>query len=339
MAFNPIDAAKGFLPEIPGIGQEKSSTALTGYYDPRNKLFGSITVPGDWYKIYPYQFVVVDARNDKERKNGTRYIYSLPLPPDSLSINMIPASSATATLGGVVEETSVSVFWQVQLTGTTGIAVGRPTSSEGYDTKNPASIFRSTISTTGLLSSFGSALTSLANPLINLENLGRDFASGNINPLQAGAGQLGILTQPNLPYTQSAVSNKSNGYKEIQLLHRFLFSYTALKDKEPDSWHLYFINHKDDQKMRVILQGGLQITKSAQEPNLYRYRISMKGWDNRSIQDFVTATNIDRYKGDLKPVNTMTITGMASSAGSLMGTIMGGPKSIAGALNLVPSVI
>lgn len=335
MGYNPSDAAKAISKAKDSLissGKEhpaKSlySTEYASVVKAQTSLFGKI-IPTEWYQIFPYQFVVIDAKNDPEKKSGDRYIYSLPIPPESIQLSMVPASRATATLGGVVEETSENVFWQINMSGTTGIAIGKQNNDV-----NPATIFRSTISTTGLLSGLGAAVQQVFGQAQNIVN--SVTSGGSIGG--SVAGLLSGVTQPPLPYSKSSVNNTSNGYSEINSLHKFLFAYSALKDREPNRWFLYFINHKQDQKMRISLK-GFNIQQSAQEPYLYRYRISIQGWDMQSAKGFTQKNVVDRFKGDLKTVNTLTLTGIASSTGNLVGTIMGG-KSIAGALKIVPSVL
>ena len=79
----------------------------------------------DWYKVYSYQFVITDSKAFGSFGNKDEIIYTLPIPPQSMSVRMIPASQATATIGGVVEETNANVFWSLNMSGTTGIAVSR----------------------------------------------------------------------------------------------------------------------------------------------------------------------------------------------------------------------
>lgn len=304
----------------------------------------------NWHKIYPYQFIVQDT--DTTTGEGyTKYIYTLPIPPDAMSVQMVSASGVTATLGGVVEEVSENVFWNIQLSGTTGSAIGRPVISglepdtTISDTTTVATHFRPALSTTGLLAGLGAGIQTVVQGVSNVVS---GAMPGSFQPstlLAPVSGALSGLTQPPLPYSGSAVSsggNSSNGQMEILQLQRFLHAYSILKGESADRWRLWFVNNKDNQAFRVIISGGMTVQRSVQEPYLYRYKISMVGWGVTSsnlIAGEDAGKPLDRFQGDLKTVNTLTLTGIANSTGKLVGTIMGGGKNIAGALGVVPKVI
>ena len=83
--------------------------------------------PDRWYQVFPYQFVIMqrtglDTDNPDIQELAT---YTLPIPPQAVNVRMVSASQVTPTMGGVVEETSANVFWEITLSGTTGTAIGK----------------------------------------------------------------------------------------------------------------------------------------------------------------------------------------------------------------------
>jgi hypothetical protein len=97
--------------------------------------------PERWHQVFPYQFMIMQKAADTQDSANKYYgvsgatgkaitetalaIYTLPIPPQSVNVRMVSASQVTPTIGGVVEETSANTFWDITLSGTTGIAVGK----------------------------------------------------------------------------------------------------------------------------------------------------------------------------------------------------------------------
>jgi len=304
-----------------GIGED--STKISGLYQTAKnmKVFGGELVPWDysgedWYKVFPYQFSVLNA------KTGKRYVYTMPIPPQSLTIKMIPASTATATVGGVVEETSDNVFWVIQMSGTTGTGVSRgDLNSTTGARKKMADKFRKKLETTGLLSGVAANLQTL---------IGK--AAGTADALLSGdvIGAVNNALLPQLPYSGSSVDGKSNGYTEMQELHRFLYTFSNLKGVSPDQFLLEFWYYKMGQKWRIVLQDfTMQI--SAQNPNLYRYNIQLKAWNVRPVsQDERSKSETDRYAkgGDLHAVNTVGIDGLYKGFQGIKANFNNNSKSV-----------
>lgn len=260
----------------------------------------------DWYKIFGYQFVVQVL--DEDGNSIDELIYTLPIPPQSISIRMIPASQATATFGGVVEETSENVFWLMNLVGTTGIAVSRQETGSKKRFKM-AKQFRDSISTTGLLSGalagVNAAISKIGGAADALIDMGKAVADGDVAGATGGlVGAFNTAFLPALPYAASSVDQDTNGYTEIQELHRFLYTYSKLKSKQPKTFQLKFRCYKTNQEWTCILQ-DFNIQQSAQNPMLYRYNIALKGWGVTEPAKGDDSAAFDRFApgGDLQPVN------------------------------------
>lgn len=276
----------------------------------------------DWYKTYPYRFVIKEISDSSA---PAQLIYSLPIPPESLIIKPIYPSEAIPTMGGVVEEVSNVVFWQIAMSGTMPHAVSR---KDGTD-DSPANLFRANVSTTGPLSSIvGGVLKPIEGALAKASNIAGGFSSGGL-----GGGMQAVL-QPPLPYKQSAVvdgegNSSNNGFSEIHKLQKFFLLYqrvatrfsqdlknTDLKGKK---FVLIFENIKDGQSFRVIPK-DTTFVKTAQSPYTYKYQLTFVAWD---LATPAPASEVNRFGpgGDLATVNTTTVTSIvngAKNAGKLL---------------------
>lgn len=309
--------------------QEKLNAAesnSTAYYSVK---------PDDWYKTYPYRFVI-------QSEYGNTY-YSLPIPPESLSYQMVAASQLIPTLGGIVEETSENVFWQIALSGTTGIAIGRiynpPDKTDSAETVDEMASseanFRNILK--------GGIFSNTFNKLTNIS----DSIQGAIDNPQSGIyGLLEGLASTNQRYNKSAVRNNisqsnasvtevagisafqnilsttknasTNGYVEIHLLHNFLNAYSKLKELSPTTTNLFFESQKDNMQWQVAVKNFV-FQKNAAQPYLYKYNIILQGFNLKQPGDFGVRKNIDRFgpNGDLGEVSSFTISGALERGQSL----------------------
>ena len=283
------------------------------------KIMGIYPITGkSWYQVFPYVFSIEDLASDKNF-----YRYALPIPPESLVVQMLAPVEAIPTLGGVVEEPSSVVFWSIQMTGSCGIAPSRADDNydqtkdnDGTNVSSMANSFRTSLTKTGLLSGL---ISNLTGPIDKVAGIADAFSGeGFLSALQAAV-------QPKLPYTESAVNGISNGYTEIYRLHKFFIFYSGLnsrKDAENNSYTkdfaksnygLFFYNNKDNQKFRIVLK-NFMIIKTQNSPFLYRYQIQFKGWNLQPVSDKGPQNAVDRFKTDLKTVNTLSITSLINSA-------------------------
>jgi hypothetical protein len=302
--LNPTGAAGIDLKELQGEQQQEQADA-----------------EANWNLYLQKQKEYLDQVEESKKNYSKKIIYTLPIPPDGLTVKPIMAQEATATVDAVVEESSPNVFWMITLTGTTGIAIDRE------DTNEAAKSFRQSLGTTGLLAGVGASLNKLASTATAVLGVGENGAPESIGDVTGNVAEFAqAALLPKLPYASSAIGSTNNGYTEMNLLHRFLIAYGDLKRTVPMQTSLYFINHKDKQQFRVVVK-DFQIRKSVSEPYLYRYSITLKGWDLKN-PDQTEAKPIDRFKGDLSPVNTLTLTNLNSSLNDLVTNSIGNPNSV-----------
>lgn len=299
----------------------------------------------DWYKTYPYRFKI-------QVGNDITY-YSLPIPPEALAYQMISASQVIPTLGGVVEETSATVFWQITLSGTTGIAISRRYTEKVDALDMPAAQeenFRKVLK--------GGILSNTFNKIANTY----EAVAGVVGAGYSANGMLGLLeglASTAQRFNTSAVKTKiapndtasqifdtvnidlsafrdgeqaTNGYMEIHLLHNFLNAYSHIKENNPENTKLFFESHKDNMQWQVIVK-GFNFQKNANQPYLYRYNIALQGFSLVEVGDTDRAV-VDRFgpDGDLGGVNSFTLAGAAERAQALCGKM-----SISGVTGLFSS--
>jgi hypothetical protein len=305
----------------------------------------------DWYKVFPYQLVIVKYRDipppglgtaqaydlgngdmqtvTDQKAIDTNYVFTLPIPPEMLSVSTVSSSEATATLGGVVEETTETTFWNIQLSGTTGMAIGYTKNSNSI---GMADSFRSALSTTGLLAGAKSSIAQAVGGLGTIVDAGIDAFQDITDPDNGSvvgvagaafgglANVLAAASLPKLPYFSSAVDGTSNGFTIIKDLKNVFEYYSAYKEESPQLYDLFFINQKDNEVYQVILSGGIQVQKNAKEPYLYRYSFTLKGWEKSSMDQSIfqlTKTSIDRFKTDLKTVNTFNTVSLSQTMNNI----------------------
>lgn len=299
----------------------------------------------DWYKTYPYRFIIKEL--DTEAQSPMVLIYSLPIPPESLILKPVYPSEAIATMGGVVEETSDVVFWQIAMSGTMPHAISRKNNTED----DPALLFRANVSTTGPLSSIiGGVLKPIENALGKAGNIAGAFSSGFSSNNAASALQAAL--QPPLPYKASGVVDSegeatNNGFTEIHKLQKFFLLYQKLstrfsqslknKDLQGKKFALFFENIKDGQSFRIIPKETM-FAKTAQSPYTYKYQLSFVAWNLATPNPI---DPIDRFGpgGDLATVNTLTVTSLFNGARNAANFIKRGVSDPLGTFVSTPPVL
>jgi len=239
---------------------------------------------------------------------GNIYYYALPIPPQTYVEKMVTASQATPTFGGVVEETNKNVFFNISMGGTTGIAVTRGATNVPGGRDKMASIFRDSIKSTGLMSGAMAQVNAVISQVGGIADqaiqAGTALANGDIGGAAAAAVQaMQTKLLPAMPYAGSAVDKDTNGFTEAEELVRFLYTYSALKDKKPDKYSLSFRNFKTGREYRCVVR-DIQLQRSVQDPMLTRYSLALQCWDAKPISDSdKSEAEYDRFGpgGDLYP--------------------------------------
>src|SRR5271166_4395939 len=91
--------------------------------------------PDAWDQVYPYQFIILHANSDGTY-DVTPFRFTLPCPPESISVTMPSADTLGATLTGINEVNGGAPFRMISLSGTTGVWINRQSvvTSQGTST-------------------------------------------------------------------------------------------------------------------------------------------------------------------------------------------------------------
>lgn len=244
-----------------------------------------------WYMALPYSF--------KLRAGKEVLICNLPINPSNLSISTLFANNLIPTIGGTIEEHSDDRYFEIAITGTTGMAP-KYTNATLQSDNNRAVTPTKDPETSGLWGNIKqyaeSAVPGQGQKLNGLtpNNIGRDgypIKLGSLggfakrtqqtvsNVLSNGLGIYNTWTGPKV--YESAISYSKTGYAAFHNMYRFLLY--ARKQMKKAGSELYFENTKDGNQYRVVLH-NFDMVRTAEDPMLYHYSIRMRGYNLRSTR-------------------------------------------------------
>lgn len=168
-----------------------------------------------WDKYMPYQLVLVTASEPNPNTGEisytpTKWRFTLPIPPQELTLDMPIATNIQATMRGISAQHGGAPFKTVQLSGTTGIA---PLKQRGAGLADRSiaqgalqGVFAGTIAAIGAASSTAQTI------------LGR-----NINPPNVHKGLGDSVTD------SDTILKTSTGYYQMRLMEQFIEAYVQMK--------------------------------------------------------------------------------------------------------------
>jgi hypothetical protein len=233
----------------------------------------------NWYKAKPYGFKFTD-------REGKITIMFLPISPSNLNISTDFATNIVTTLYGTVEEHSEVRYYDIVIEGTTGAT---PRHVNPID----ADLYGNAIGDSNIKNERGTYGRNFT--IINLESsaaLGGFFrktretiknVTKNIKSLTEGEQQ-----------RDSGVKDGQTGYLAFHNLYRFLLQYKRdaagleQESKQRAAHPLKFFNHKDNNEYSVAIRNFV-LKRSAENPTLYYYQISMRGYKLSSINGDLNA--------------------------------------------------
>ena len=163
-----------------------------------------------WNAYQPYQFVIL-LDNGQENYTITPFSYTLPIPPQELSLDMPVADTIMATLTGYNEVHGGAPFRNISFSGTTGVIPEAMTGS-GRDSVGTG---------TSGISQLGGAVSSQINMI-----------SSAAQTLTGGAARVANEYPPNDGSTLSnGLQTTTTGYYYFHQLRQFLEGYLALKGR------------------------------------------------------------------------------------------------------------
>jgi hypothetical protein len=222
-----------------------------------------------WNKSYPYQLLLLDRAQDGGYK--IQQEFTLPIPPQDLSISTPFAINTSVTLGGIVEEHNGAPLRMISFSGTTGLNPLRG-STEGLGQGSVLSgIFGGTIQA-------GQSLIKDTKTLVGARG-----------------------SETNLVSDDDRDMLKGTGYYQFRLLQRFLESYATRKKHGDQQLRLALAVWKDE-AVYLVTPVSFDVRRSAQTPWEYTYQFSLKAWRRISPLSF-NNNRVDPFKAVVRDPN------------------------------------
>ena len=255
----------------------------------------------NWYTQLPYGF---------RFRNKTFY---LPISPSNLNITTHFSTNVISTMYGTVEEHSEQRYYDISISGTTGMA---PKYYKKVDSQ---------------IADY-SPVVGRAGQAVKGKILGGTF--GFFKRTQAlvenTLNQVSDLLSSG-PEAKAGVDLSRSGYVAFHNFYKFLLLHKKVAtgstelglesgDIDPFSDNpgeedngLYFLNYKDNNQYNVAIQ-GFQLTRDAANPMLYNYSISMRAYNLKTVdQRNIPIDNTLRSKQlGLDSINTSIATKLAN---------------------------
>lgn len=208
-----------------------------------------------WDQSFPFQFILVkhDGQGRYARvANGT---FTLPIPPEAMTITMPFAIAISHTLGGVVEEHNGIVRKLISFNGTTGILPGRGAGSSVPSFNAAQSIFSGTIRSA---ESFSATKGTIGQQLRS-NSISDDDITGDLKG--------------------------TTGYYQFKLLENYLEAYANMKKRVGGKkYHLAWAHWKT-QAVYLVTPSVFEVRQAWPESPLeYRYSLNMVAWRRINLQ-------------------------------------------------------
>lgn len=240
-------------------------TVLTGDSAPKPSPFWEIatasTLTPNWNKLFPYQLLIL-RRNasgtwEKSLLSDTPPPFTLPIAPQTLTIDMAFAMQVEASQGGIIEQANGSPFREISLSGTTGVLPLRNTVTKPTEFNIAQGIFAGTVSA-------ASILTQQVAQSLNLNTL------NNVIPEdEFAAGQ---------------AVGQGTGFHQFLLLKRFLEWYSQAKTtKAGANLALGFAVWKEEE-VYLVTPSKFTVNRSAGQALSYNYTLNMRAWKRVTIK-------------------------------------------------------
>lgn len=258
----------------------------------------------NWYHALPYGF-------RRYTKDLTVYSIYLPISPENITITTHYATNVITTLYGTVEQHSEQRYFDIIISGTTGMApLYNGEEIFGDVTRHSRASFHATDANWGNRSAGGF----FANTL------------GRYNAIANRAQDL-ISPVPN----ETGIRPENSGYMAFHRLYRFFQEYKndaagvdSPKKREKGAYPLMFLNYKDNNEYQCSIQRFV-LKRSANEPMLYRYEILLRAYNIRTLE----LEDVRPWKTVKQRMAELGLNGISGT--SLLGDIkktVGGAKDI-----------
>ena len=300
------------------------------------------TDPTRWYKSYPYGFEFYDIKSTSG--STAKQTFWLPIAPNNINTTTHYATNIVTTLYGIVEEHSEVRYFDIVISGNTGIAPkyttafaptadgSAPASAAqkvpGIQAPNPLnpgspSIGRKSFEP-GLNSQIsgvlGGFLPEVSNTISAAANLISSISGGQSNPTGILPQQSGYYAFHNLykfllRYKEDAARVSASS---TNIVGSVLSSSSQLIGGNRQTHPLKFLNYKDKIKYDVI-PISFTLTRSAENPMLYNYTIRMRGFNLQDVNKSPQAEDL---------LNQLGLGGLSGSLFSSMTSVVGNANTL-----------
>lgn len=202
-----------------------------------------------WNKAFPYKLALYKKAGGSWIQDSTMPAFTLPIPPESLTISTPLSITTTATLGGIVEEHNGIVFRNISITGTTGVLPLRDVVNAGA-LDITTSIFAGTATAFGQLANSAQALL--------------------------GTKEIKNVVQKDL--VDSGDLSYSTGYYQWKLLERWFESYAALKKQDAGKGLVMALEIWKDDNIFLVTPMDFSVRRSSTNPMEYMYSLQFRAW-------------------------------------------------------------
>lgn len=295
------------------------------------------TIGGNWFVAQPYGFRITFSDNKS-------FVCFLPISPSNLTITTHFATNMIPTLYGTVEEHSDVRYFDINIEGTTGIApkyVGVFKGSGDDDTdaikgaaqsldfgRQSFSISK-TIPLGGFFSKTLGALSAIKNNALDVIDGSNKPNETGVKESQTGYMAFHTLYKMLLRYKKdvSGVPVSSGGSSIAGAISSFAASIGVKKERKVHP--IVFFNYKDGNQYNVVIR-NFTMRRSAENPMLYYYSISMRGYALSGLKGTV---DIDNQAQRLKELGLDGVDGSsllgdiknrANAAKGVLGAAVGG---------------
>lgn len=227
------------------------------------------TLTPNWNKLFPYQLIIMhrtgDGKWERSLLSSTPTPFTLPIAPQSLTIDMAFAMQVEATQGGIVEQSNGSPFRDIVLQGTTGVLPLRNTVAKPTEFNLAGGIFAGTVQAASILA------TQVAQSL-SLDSLNNVI--------------------PEAEFEAGATAGQGTGFHQFLLLKRFLEWYSKAKTtKDGQNLALGFAVWKEEE-IYLVTPSKFTVSRSAQSALAYNYTLSMRAWKRVTVKGGVGGVTV-----------------------------------------------
>lgn len=206
-----------------------------------------------WNKLFPYQFVLLEKGNaDYTIVSGQ--VFTLPVPPQALSISTPFAITGSVTLGGYLEEHNGAPIRNISIRGTTGVAMARGTPPQTQSFGLGGAIFAGTLN-------------------------GLNQVAGSINTAVGGSqSKPNLISDADDIKSTTGSLNGRTGYFQFMMLRNFLEAYVNLKKSRAGQKYRLALAIWKDKEFYLVTPLSFELMRDSTSPLEYTYSIQLKAW-------------------------------------------------------------